>query len=71
MEYVAGGELFKILKLAKRLSNEQVSFVLAEIILGLEFLHEKLHVIYRDIKPENILIDSEGHVKISDFGLCK
>ena len=41
-----------------------------EIILGLKTLH-KNNMIYRDIKPENILMDSEGHIKLSDFGLSK
>jgi serine/threonine protein kinase len=43
---------------------------MVEIILGIEHLHEK-DIIYRDIKPENILIDMDGHVRIADFGLAK
>jgi ribosomal protein S6 kinase alpha-1/2/3/6 len=43
---------------------------MAECILALEYLHSK-GVVYRDVKPENILIDAEGHVKLTDFGLSK
>jgi serine/threonine protein kinase len=55
----------------KNFSLEQVRFCVAEILLGLEYLHEELHVIHRDLKPENILIDKDGHIRLTDFALAK
>lgn len=70
MEYCPGGELFFHLSRANRFSEGRVRFYAAEIILALEFLHN-LNVVYRDLKPENVLLDSEGHVRLTDFGLSK
>ena len=70
MEFINGGELFYHLQQAGRFSEERAKFYTAEIILALEYLHNA-GVVYRDVKPENILIDSEGHVRLTDFGLSK
>jgi len=70
MEYVIGGELFSHIKRAGRFSNEVARFYAAEILLALEYLHS-LNITYRDLKPENLLIDSTGHIKITDFGFAK
>jgi len=70
MEFINGGELFHHLKTARKFDENRAKFYAAEIILALEYLH-KNGVIYRDVKPENILIDSEGHVRMTDFGLSK
>ena len=52
------------------MSESQARFYFLEICLGMNYLH-KNKIIYRDIKPENILIDMDGHVRIADFGLSK
>lgn len=52
------------------MTEDQARFYFVEICLGIEYLHERC-IIYRDIKPENILLDHEGHVRIGDFGLSK
>jgi serine/threonine protein kinase len=70
MEYVIGGELFSHLRRAGRFNNEVTRFYAAEIVLALEYLHS-LNIVYRDLKPENLLIDSQGHIKITDFGFSK
>jgi len=69
-EYVIGGEMFSHLRRAGRFSNEVTRFYAAEIVLALEYLHS-LNVVYRDLKPENLLIDNQGHIKITDFGFAK
>jgi protein kinase X len=70
MEYVAGGELFAFLGNVQRLDNENARFYAAEIALAFEYLHSH-NIVYRDLKPENLLIDSLGHMKIADFGFAK
>ncbi len=62
--------MFFHLKKQKRFKESEVAFYAAEIILALEYLHEH-RIIYRDLKPENVLLTREGHVKLSDFGLSK
>ncbi|KAI8335919.1 camp-dependent protein kinase 10 [Chlamydoabsidia padenii] len=70
MGYVQGGELFRHLRKAGRFGNDTTKFYAAEIILAIEYLHSK-DIIYRDLKPENLLLDREGHIKITDFGFAK
>jgi len=70
MEYVIGGELFSQLRKSGRFSNETSRFYASEIILALAYLHSK-NIVYRDLKPENLLIDKDGHIKITDFGFAK
>ena len=70
MEYVSGGEFYKILQQTEVLPENVVKFVTAEVVLALEYLNTKLKVIYRDLKPENILLTTQGHVKLTDFGLA-
>lgn len=70
LEFVAGGELFSYLRAAGRFSGRTSCFYAAEIVCALEYLHSK-HIVYRDLKPENLLLDSQGHLKITDFGFSK
>lgn len=70
MEYLAGGDLMTLLMKKDILSEEETRFFLAETVLAIEEVH-RLNYIHRDLKPDNILITSEGHIKLSDFGLCK
>lgn len=70
MDYVNGGELFYHLQKEHKFTPERVKFYSAEIILGLEYLHNS-GVIYRDLKPENILLTDDGHICMTDFGISK
>lgn len=70
MEYCSGGELFSYLEKEGIFLEDVASFYLKEIVLALEHLHQE-GIIYRDLKPENVLLDAQGHVKLTDFGLCK
>lgn len=71
IEYVAGGELFKLLKQLKVFPLEQTRFYAAEVLSAMSYLHTELDTIYRDLKPENLLLGSDGHIKLTDFGLSK
>ena len=70
MEYMKGGELFFHLRKCGRFTEERATFYAAEILLALEALHQR-NFIYRDLKPENVLLDESGHIKVTDFGLSK
>ncbi|KAK7740570.1 cAMP-dependent protein kinase catalytic subunit [Cytospora paraplurivora] len=70
MDFVEGGELFSLLRKSGRFPNPVAKFYAAEVTLALEYLHEK-NIIYRDLKPENLLLDRHGHLKITDFGFAK
>ncbi|EGT31618.1 hypothetical protein CAEBREN_13175 [Caenorhabditis brenneri] len=69
-EYLTGGDLHAHLHRSGQLSEEDTRFYLAEVTLGLEFLHSH-DVVHRDLKPENLMLDAQGHVKIIDLGSCK
>jgi len=70
MDYCNGGELFYHLKNSGRFSEERARLYAAEITSALDHLHSR-RIVYRDLKPENVLLDSEGHVRVTDFGLAK
>ncbi|KAI0669392.1 kinase-like protein [Trametes maxima] len=70
MEYAPGGELFAIIQRSKGFPDGAAKFYAAEVALALQYLHSK-DIIYRDLKPENVLLDRDGHIKLVDFGLAK
>ncbi|OZJ03248.1 hypothetical protein BZG36_03521 [Bifiguratus adelaidae] len=70
LQYVQGGELFTHMAVERMFSEEVAAFYAAQLILALEHLHS-LGIVYRDLKPENCLVDHEGNVVLTDFGLCK
>lgn len=70
LEYVVGGELFSHLRKAGKFPNDVAKFYSSEVMMAFEYLHSK-DIIYRDLKPENLLLDSQGHIKITDFGFAK
>ncbi|KOC68480.1 Ribosomal protein S6 kinase alpha-5 [Habropoda laboriosa] len=70
LDYVSGGELFTHLYQREHFTEDEARIYIGEVILALEHLH-KLGIIYRDIKLENILLDREGHIVLTDFGLSK
>lgn len=71
LEYAQGGELFHHLAIERMFSEEIAAFYMAEMVLALEHLHKNVGVVYRDLKPENCLLDAEGHLLLTDFGLSK
>ena len=68
MDYLEGGDLRKLMK-QKIFNEEEIKFIAACIIIGLEYIHEK-KIIHRDIKPENLIFDDKGYLRISDFGIA-
>ncbi|KAK8015293.1 Serine/threonine-protein kinase psk1 [Apiospora arundinis] len=71
LEYGQGGELFTHLNTEKMFPEPVAAFYMAEMALALSHLHDTLGVVYRDLKPENCLLDSQGHLLLTDFGLSK
>ncbi|CAO3593232.1 unnamed protein product [Absidia cylindrospora] len=69
-EYVAGGEIFSLLRRSEKFDEDTARFYAAEVLLSIAYLHSN-DIIYRDLKPENLLLDNEGHIKITDFGFAK
>ena len=70
MDYYSGGDLLTLLsKFEDRLSEDMAQFYIAEMVLAIESIH-KLGYVHRDIKPDNVLLDTAGHIRLADFGSC-
>eukprot|EP00301_Raphidiophrys_heterophryoidea_P005725 c12370_g1_i3.p1 GENE.c12370_g1_i3~~c12370_g1_i3.p1 ORF type:complete len:749 (-),score=167.27 c12370_g1_i3:539-2785(-) len=70
MEFVNGGEFFTHLRRMGRFKEDMARFYAAQVLTALEYLHSN-NILYRDLKPENLLLDSRGHIKVTDFGFAK
>lgn len=70
MEPCLGGELWTLLRRSKRFCDDTAKFYVACVILAFDYLHDK-GIIYRDLKPENLLVDSTGYIKLTDFGFSR
>mmetsp|Transcript_43962 Transcript_43962/g.70673 ORF Transcript_43962/g.70673 Transcript_43962/m.70673 type:complete len:460 (-) Transcript_43962:259-1638(-) len=70
MEFLPGGDLMGLLIKKDILTEAQTRFYMAETALSIRYVHE-LGYVHRDLKPDNILIDRDGHIRLTDFGLCK
>jgi len=70
LEYAPGGDLGNMIAKKKRFSEDVARIYTCEILLALEALH-KQHIIFRDLKPDNVVLDAEGHALLTDFGLSK
>ena len=70
MEYIKGKELFDVIRDIGFLNKEQTNFYVASMMIAMQYLHER-KIIYRDIKPENIIVEKNGYLKLIDFGTAK
>ncbi|KAG7196230.1 Ribosomal protein S6 kinase alpha-5 [Scheffersomyces spartinae] len=71
LEYLDGGELFHHLAQERYMPETKASYYIAQLIVAIRYLHVNLKVIYRDLKPENCMLNSYGHLVLTDFGLSK
>ncbi|OII71474.1 protein kinase domain-containing protein [Cryptosporidium andersoni] len=71
MEYMPGGDMMRHLMEYHTFDENTAKFYIAEVILALDYLHNNQEYIHRDIKPDNILLDEKGHIKLVDFGLSR
>ena len=70
LDYCPGGDLGDYLRIERKFTEERAKIYTCEIILALEDLHRR-DIIFRDLKPENVVLDAEGHAMLTDFGLSK
>jgi len=70
LEPVLGGELFTVLRSRETFSENTARFFAASVVMAFEYMHSK-DIIYRDLKPENLLLDGQGYLKVTDFGFAK
>merc|ERR1719191_258192 len=71
MDYLAGGDLMTHLMRKDTFTESETKFYIAELVEAVDYIHNELHYIHRDIKPDNIIFDAKGHIHLLDFGLCK
>lgn len=70
LDYCPGGDLGKVITKERRLNEERARIYLSEVLLALEDLHSR-NIIFRDLKPDNVVLDADGHALLTDFGLSK
>lgn len=70
LPFINGGELFTYHRKVKKISEDHAKFYCSQLFLGLDYLHN-VDLLYRDLKPENVLITRKGYIKIADFGFTK
>ncbi|EEQ98204.1 protein kinase, putative [Perkinsus marinus ATCC 50983] len=71
MEYLPGGDLMTHMIRKDKFTEEETRFYVAELVQAVDYIHTSLSYIHRDVKPDNILFDARGHIKLLDFGLSK
>lgn len=70
MDFVGGGDFFSMLSREGSVPEDRARLYMAELILALDHLHS-MGIVYRDLKPENVLLNTDGHLKLTDFGLSR
>lgn len=70
LDYCPGGDLAQVLKLEGKFTESRAKAYAAEVLLAVQSLHRR-DIIFRDLKPDNVVIDEEGHAMLTDFGLSK
>lgn len=70
LDYAPGGNMSRALHKDKRFAEERAKIYLAELLLAIEDLHKR-DIIFRDLKPDNVVFDEDGHALLTDFGLSK
>lgn len=70
LDYCPGGDLSRLLKRERRFTEERARLYTAQILLAIQYLHKR-DIIYRDLKPDNVVVDADGNALLTDFGLSK